>query len=301
MMIIFEDIRHVCIYPMSRIMDEKEELVKKALFSFVRKQIPTAQLSLIDDIVLSYVVSMVEENAMEEELDVDGLCEMVSACLPEFSTIEKEAVSTWLHDVESKLRQGSKENESCQPHDPLSHISLAALLPPGTQRMRVHHLSETSDAGSDSSGEYFSEESSWNQVALLQEMFPAASPAEARHCLAVAGGDIARAAQLALHRQEAGQSIVSNLTFLTPNGRNKARVNDEELKSRIIARYSYVDRDDDSREHRPVAPKTEPKKLVRYLDNKIVSVKGERYTEVRRGGEDEEGNEGGRKRGHCRP
>ncbi|XP_047345651.1 CUE domain-containing protein 2 isoform X2 [Vespa velutina] len=278
---------------MSRIMDEKEELVKKALFSFVRKQVPTAQLSLIDDIVLSYVVSMVEENAMEEELDVDGLCEMVSACLPEFSTIEKEAVSKWLVDVESKLRQGSKENENCQPHDPLSHISLAALLPPGTQRMRVHHLSETSDAGSDSSGEYFSEESSWHQVALLQEMFPAASPAEARHCLAVAGGDIAKAAQLALHRQEAGQSI--------PNGRNKARVNDEELKSRIIARYSYVDRDDDSREHRPVAPKTEPKKLVRYLDNKIVSVKGERYTEVRRGGEDEEGNEGGRKRGHCRP
>lgn len=46
-------------------------------------------------------------------------------------------------------------------------------------------------------------------------MFPAASTAEARHCLAVAGGDIAKAAQLALHRQEAGQSIVSNLTFLT--------------------------------------------------------------------------------------
>lgn len=51
-------------------------------------------------------------------------------------------------------------------------------------------------------------------------MFPAASPAEARHCLAVAGGDIAKAAQLALHRQEAGQSIVSNLTFLTVRSRS---------------------------------------------------------------------------------
>ena len=46
-------------------------------------------------------------------------------------------------------------------------------------------------------------------------MFPGASTAEARHCLAVADGDIAKAAQLALHRQEAGQSIASNLTFLT--------------------------------------------------------------------------------------
>lgn len=68
-----------------------------------------------------------------------------------------------------------------------------------------------------------------------------------------------------------------------------------------------MDRDDDSREHRPVAPKTEPKKLVRYLDNKIVSLKGERFTEVKRGaggggGEDEDGNEAGRKpRNHCRP
>lgn len=46
-------------------------------------------------------------------------------------------------------------------------------------------------------------------------MFPAASPAELRHCLAVASGDITEAAQLALHRQEAGQSIASNLTFVT--------------------------------------------------------------------------------------
>ncbi|XP_015519919.1 CUE domain-containing protein 2 isoform X2 [Neodiprion pinetum] len=285
---------------MNRTMDEKEELVKKSLFSFVRKQVPTAQLSLIDDIVLSYVVSMVEEDALEENLDVEGLCEMVSACLPEFSTIDKEAVSKWLLEIESELRQGSKPDEDPQSHDPLSHISLTAFLPPEAQRIRVHHLSETSDAGSDSSGEYFAEESTWHQVALLQEMFPGASPAEARHCLAVAGGDIAKAAQLALHRQEAGQSLVGNLTFLTPSVRTKARVNDEELKSRIIARYSYVDRDNAVREHRPVAPKTEPKKLVRYLDNKIVSVKGERYTEVRRG-DDDEGNEGGRKRGHSRP
>ncbi|KAL7291040.1 hypothetical protein TKK_0015176 [Trichogramma kaykai] len=287
---------------MNRTMNEKEELVKKSLFSFVRKQVPTAQLNLIDDIVLGYVVSMVEESAIEEELDVDGVSEMVSACLPEFSSIEKEAVTKWLFDIESQLRADCKEsNGTTQQVDPLDCINLAALLPQEPQRTaRVHHLSETSDAGSDSSGEYFAEESSWDQeVALLQEMFPEASAAEARHCLAVANGDIAQAAQLVLCRQEAGQSIVSNCALLTPNGR-KAKVNDEELKARIINRYSYVDRDDDSREHRPVAPKTEPKKMVRYLDNKIVSVKGERFTEVKRGGEEEDGNEAGRKpRGHC--
>jgi hypothetical protein len=46
----------------------------------------------------------------------------------------------------------------------------------------------------------------------------------------------------------------------------------------FISRYSYVDQND-TREYRPVIPKVEPKKMVRYRDNKIVSLKGERYTE----------------------
>lgn len=46
------------------------------------------------------------------------------------------------------------------------------------------------------------------------------------------------------------------------------------------SRYSYVDQND-TREYRPVIPKklAEPKKLIRYRDNKIVSLKGERYTD----------------------
>lgn len=47
-------------------------------------------------------------------------------------------------------------------------------------------------------------------------------------------------------------------------------------------RYSYVDKNAENKEYKPVIPKVEPKKLVRYRDNKIVSLKGERYTDVRR-------------------
>lgn len=54
----------------------------------------------------------------------------------------------------------------------------------------------------------------------------------------------------------------------------------------VIPRYSYVDKNAESKEHRPVVPKVEPKKMVRYLDNKIVSLRGERFTEVRRGDEE---------------
>lgn len=49
-----------------------------------------------------------------------------------------------------------------------------------------------------------------------------------------------------------------------------------------LSRYSYVDQSiEHTREHRPVVPKVEPKKLIRYRDNKIVSLKGEKYTENR--------------------
>lgn len=48
-----------------------------------------------------------------------------------------------------------------------------------------------------------------------------------------------------------------------------------------------MDKNAENKEHRPVVPKVEPKKMVRYLDNKIVSLRGERFTEVRRNGDEE--------------
>ncbi|KAF4526313.1 hypothetical protein B566_EDAN014894 [Ephemera danica] len=150
-----------------------------------------------------------------------------------------------------------------------------------------------------------------SQLQLLQEMFPSACSLEVRHCLAIAGGDAGQAAQLVLHRQEAGQSLTPQhalqaagfvptlclSTMLHANTwatciregsgvRQKPIVDDQQLKERIIARYSYIDKEEAKREHRPVAPKSEPKKLIRYRDNKIVSLKGERFTEVKK--EDDE-------------
>lgn len=54
------------------------------------------------------------------------------------------------------------------------------------------------------------------------------------------------------------------------------------LKFSTYFSYSYVDKNSETKEHKPLAPKIEPKKMVRYRDNKIVSLKGERYTEVTR-------------------
>jgi hypothetical protein len=99
--------------------------------------------------------------------------------------------------------------------------------------------------------------------------------------LAIASGDIERATQILIDRQENGQCLNQN-NSLTIHV-SKTMIDDAELKNRIIERYSYIDKDSFTKEHRPVAPKVEPKKLVRYRDNKIVSLKGERFTEVKKG------------------
>lgn len=55
----------------------------------------------------------------------------------------------------------------------------------------------------------------------------------------------------------------------------------DELKSFILQKYMMVDSAEDQKIHRPMAPKEAPKKLIRYIDNQIVSTKGERFKDVR--------------------
>ncbi|CAB3371749.1 Hypothetical predicted protein [Cloeon dipterum] len=287
---------------------EQEGLIKESLFTFLRSFIPSAQLSSIDEIVLSYVVSILEEvaedfedgSATEDTFDVDAFCEMMTAHFPEFSRIEPGAVCTWIFDLANNLNRIKRSNSS-RAHN--LDVPILPLISSSTSDSRgssqssdvgcdkepqhvkrVHHSSETSEGSSDS-GDYLptQEEQAYidAQLQLLMEMFPTVCNLEVRHCLAIAGGEVEQAAQLVLHRQEAGESLTAS-SVQTATGKNKPKVDDQELKERIIARYSYIDQAEASREHRPVAPKQEPKKMIRYRDNKIVSLKGERFTEVKK-------------------
>lgn len=99
------------------------------------------------------------------------------------------------------------------------------------QKRREKNLSETSDGGStdSSSCDLFSDECD-----ILQEMFPDSAFIEVKHCITIANGDINKATQILLHRQESGESLHQNpLSIQT--ARNPS-INDDELKNRIIAR-----------------------------------------------------------------
>lgn len=50
----------------------QESIVKESLFRFIMSNIPTADLTPIDDIVLSYVTSILEESSQDSVFDVDG-------------------------------------------------------------------------------------------------------------------------------------------------------------------------------------------------------------------------------------
>ncbi|KAL3270591.1 hypothetical protein HHI36_021128 [Cryptolaemus montrouzieri] len=261
----------------------QEIKIKDSLLSFVKTHVPNADLNLVDDIVLSYAVAILEDISTDPSFDIEEFCEMMSAYFPEFESINHTIVYQWMFELEAQLRSNQPEEKNT-----IIDISLPEIAPKPKTRTssgsensdlpkRVHKLSEMSDGSSvDSSYCDFSDE-----VDVLQEMFPNVCSMEVKHCLTIASGDIERATQILIDRQENGQCLTPN-NSLTIHV-NKTTINDAELKNRIIERYSYVDKDAFAKEHRPVAPKVEPKKLVRYRDNKIVSLKGERFTEVKKG------------------
>lgn len=53
--------------------EKQNEIVKKSLFKFINTHINDADLSVVDDIVLSYIISILEEVPSQDQcFDVDG-------------------------------------------------------------------------------------------------------------------------------------------------------------------------------------------------------------------------------------
>ncbi|XP_037087186.1 CUE domain-containing protein 2-like [Pollicipes pollicipes] len=266
-----------------------QSVVSEALANFVQQHIPAASLECVDDIVLSYVVGILEDLGEDEDgFDVEGFTEMLGAYIPEFADIKPEQVCEWIFGLASELakrrEEGQSANGGCDPVALLASQMESALRPrppaesePGPAAARTPRLSETSEASSDVSDAAWEEE-----LRLLADMFPAACALELRHCLALAGGALEEAAQLLLTRQEAGDAITQSQQMLSRRRADRQKLDDKSLKAQIIAKYSYQDVDDSRREHKPHLPKSSPKKMVRYLDNKVVSLKGERFTEIKR-------------------
>lgn len=52
--------------------EQHHDIVKKSLSQFIKKNIPGANLKNVDEIVLEYVISILEEASQDESFDVEG-------------------------------------------------------------------------------------------------------------------------------------------------------------------------------------------------------------------------------------
>ncbi|XP_038220020.1 CUE domain-containing protein 2 [Zerene cesonia] len=269
---------------------QQESFIKESLFHFIEKNVPAANLTVIDEIVLSYVTSILEIASQDSCFDVDGFMEFMAGYIPGFENINQEMVYAWVVQLEAEIsRRDESDSNSTQDDSAgsdkisLTLLNLSDMLPPSTKNNRSHSNSESSE-GAERRPTVDTEEYA-EQCRALAEMFPNTCAMEIKHCVSIACGDPERAAATLLHRREQGQSLSAAALHTAAK---QPLCDDHEIKNRIIARYSYVDKDSETKEHKPLAPKIEPKKMVRYRDNKIVSLKGERYTEVPKSGIDEE-------------
>lgn len=274
-------------------MENKKELVQSSLLDLLKiHSIETMDL-MIDEIVLNYIIGIIEDLDAEgstDEAEVEQFLEMMEAYIPGFDKIKSPEVIKWMfqlsHDMSDQKSCNSKNivSDGCISDSPCLSIPITNPIQGSKQNQKP--ASRKIDQYTSSSSSPNEEDPVLDEkVRKLLEMFPASCQLEAFHCLSLAGGDMDEATQLILDRQESGESIVPSaekrlLHFQAPVQ------DDKKVRDQMLQKYAYIDEEEDKKVYRPTAPKSVPKKLVRYLDNKVVSTKGERFTLFNKDDED---------------
>uniref|UniRef100_A0A3Q0STC0 CUE domain containing 2 n=1 Tax=Amphilophus citrinellus TaxID=61819 RepID=A0A3Q0STC0_AMPCI len=249
-----------------------QKIIHSALHEFIQTYIPDADLSTLDDVLLSYITGVLEDlgsqQSVEENFDVEVFAEMLEAYIPGFAEIDSVKVCEMMFSLASKLATARTSGVSY-----VHFLSVAKIIslkltsePPQTEMQCLKTQTEGATLPV----------SEWEaQEQHLLEMFPKCSLTEARSALSIAKGDM----------EEAVRLIIEGDVQLSPTPLN---VNHGKSISSLFVtllhlnRYMLVDREEDNKTHRPVAPKDAPKKLVRYHGNQVVTTKGERYQLVKK-------------------
>ncbi|KAF0027526.1 CUE domain-containing protein 2 [Scophthalmus maximus] len=257
------------------------KIIHGAMQEFIQAYIPDADLSTLDDVLLSYITGVLEDlgsqQSVEENFDVEVFAEMLEAYIPGFAEIESVKVCEMMFSLASKLASArtSADEDNGVPKPSTKDISLKlATLPNEPPPGREAQCRETPTEGATAKLPV----SEWEaQEQHLLEMFPKCSLSEARSALSIAKGDMEEAVRLIIE----GDVQLSPTPLNVNHGKSVSPVADQKLKESILEKYMLVDRDEDKKTHRPVPPKDAPKKLVRYHGNQVVTTKGERYQLVK--------------------
>ncbi|KAE8280675.1 CUE domain-containing protein 2 [Larimichthys crocea] len=258
------------------------KIIHNALHEFIQTYIPDADLSTLDDVLLSYITGVLEDlgsqQSVEENFDVEVFAEMLEAYIPGFAEIESVKICEMMFNLASKLAtartSADKEDVPKSRTEEIS-LKLTTLLsepPPGRETQCLKTQTEGATAKPPVASEWEAQEQH------LLEMFPKCSLSEARSALSIAKGDMEEAVRLIIE----GDVQLSPIPLNVNQGKSISSQADQKLKESILEKYMLVDNEDDNKTHRPVAPKDAPKKLVRYHGNQVVTTKGERYQLVKK-------------------
>lgn len=243
---------------------ELERIVSAALLAFVQTHLPEADLSGLDEVIFSYVLGVLEDlgpsGPSEENFDMEAFTEMMEAYVPGFAHIPRGAIGDMMQKLSGQL-SGARNKEPLQRPEKLK------------EETRASAARDTQDEASGA------EEELLPGVDVLLEVFPTCSVEQAQWVLAKARGDLEEAVQMLVEGKEDGPPAWDGPNQDQP--RHLRGPQKDELKSFILQKYMMVDSAEDQKIHRPMAPREAPKKLIRYIDNQVVSTKGERFKDVR--------------------
>ncbi|XP_012694328.1 CUE domain-containing protein 2 [Clupea harengus] len=261
-------------------MMDLHKIIQDALYEFLQSYIPNADISTLDEVLLSYITGVLEDlgsqGSVEENFDVEDFVEMLEAYIPGFGEIDNVKVCEMMFSLAAKLAS-ARVTETTVPKRVESNWSLTHSSSNCETLVREVHFLSPDGATAQIEQDNLSELDSQEQ--LLLEMFPKCSMTEARSALSIAKGDIEEAVRLII---EGDVQLCPTPPVNANQGKTPSVKAARKMKESILEKYMMVDSEEDKKTHRPVTPKDAPKKLVRYHDNQVVTTKGERYHQVKK-------------------
>lgn len=261
---------------------ELEQTVSAALLAFVRAHLPEADVSGLDEVIFSYVLGVLEDlgpsGPSEENFDMEAFTEMMEAYVPGFAHIPRGTVGDMMQKLSGELSD-ARNKENLQPQSFCVQGQVPISPDPLHRPEKLKEETSSPAIAGDAQDEAAATEELLPGVDVLLEVFPTCSVEQAQWVLAKARGDLEAAVQMLVEEKEEGPPAWDGPSQDLPRclrGPQK-----DELKSFILQKYMMVDSAEDQKIHRPMAPKEAPKKLIRYIDNQVVSTKGERFKDVR--------------------
>ncbi|XP_018018030.1 CUE domain-containing protein 2 [Hyalella azteca] len=236
------------------------EFVFSSLKELVILYAPEADLSGLDDIVVNYVLGVVEDEVAGEPADVEGVKQLVEAYEPSFSDVPDHEIGEWIINTGKALKQRRNKGEKT-PGVTLDAI-VSAFTCEAKTKSRIPSTSEinsvieraTPDGKVRKCSSSSCSTSSTSDVDTLLELFPDACRVDAERCLLTSGGDVQEAITLMLDAPPLNSRISSIETAVSKATARKL-MDDEAVKASIINKYGFIDHNEDLKEHKPVLPK----------------------------------------------